>query len=115
MSKSSKAVAPAQSALPVTQLAFICGKPLAEAQASLEEIFLNTANAEKQMARGEEARDAADAVLLDWLTQWHEVEGKPVKMRQPKMTMASEPLLEDGKPIMVFVPIGYDEFRQVMD
>ena len=115
MSKANKAVAPAQSAVPATQLAFICGKPLAEAQASLEEIFGLTADAEKMITRGDEQRDRADGLLLDWLTQWHEVDGKLVKMRQPKLTMAGEPIKQDGKPVTVYVPISYDEFRQVME
>ena len=113
MSKANQAVAPAQSAVvaPVVQL--VCGKPLAEAQASIEEIFLASSNAEKQILRGTDARDAADALLLDWVTQWHEVDGKMVKMRKQKTTMSGEPVREDGKPVMVFVPISYPEYLQV--
>jgi hypothetical protein len=114
MSKANQAVAPAQSAIPATTLETVCGKTLVEAQASLEEIFLSTANAEKQMVRGEEARDAADALLLDWVTQWHEVDGKMVKMRKPKTDVLGNPVLEDGKPIMVYVPISYPEYKQVL-
>jgi hypothetical protein len=114
MSKANQAVAPAQSAIPATTLEVVCGKSLVEAQASLEEIFLSTANAEKQMVRGEEARDAADALLLDWVTQWHEVDGKLVKMRAPKLDSLGNPVLQDNKPVMVYVPISYPEYKQVL-
>jgi hypothetical protein len=114
MSKANQAVAPVQSAIPATELAFIAGKPLAEAQASLEEIFGLAADAEKMIMRGDEQRDRADALLLDWVTQWHEVDGKLVKMRKPKTNMAGETIMEDGKPVMVYVPITYPEYRQVV-
>jgi hypothetical protein len=52
--------------------------------------------------------------LLDWVTQWHEVDGKMVKMRKPKTNMSGEPILQDGKPVMVYVPITYPEYRQVV-
>jgi hypothetical protein len=66
------------------------------------------------MSRGQEARDAADALLLDWLCQWETVDGKSVKMRRAKCDIKGEPVLDDkGKPIMVFVPISYPEYLQV--
>jgi hypothetical protein len=92
----------------------ICGRSLVEAQASLEEIFENTADAEKLMSRGADARDAADALLLDWVCQWESVDGKSVKMRRAKCDMSGSPVLDkDGKAIMVFVPIAYPEYIQV--
>lgn len=115
MSKANQAVAPAQSAIPATTVESICGKSLIEAQSSLEEIFLSTSNAEKLLTRGLEARDQADALLLDWVTQWHEVDGKMVKMRQPKLNALGEPVKDkDGKPVMVYVPISYPEYKQVL-
>lgn len=113
MKTANQAVAPAQSAIPATTVETIGGKPLVEAQSTLEEIFESTANAEKQMARGIEARDAADALLLDWVTLWEEVNGKSVKMRKAKLDIAGNPVLQDNKPIMVFAPISYPEYLQV--
>jgi len=105
--------APAQSAVG-SVVEMICGRSLVEAQSSLEEIFGNAADAEKLMSRGQEARDAADALLLDWLCQWETVDGKSVKMRRAKCDIKGEPVLDDkGKPIMVFVPISYPEYLQV--
>ena len=111
--QASQAVAvPAQSAVG-SVVESICGRSLVEAQASLEEIFESAADAEKLMSRGADARDAADALLLDWLCQWETVDGKSVKMRRAKTDMAGSPVLKDGKPIMAFVPIAYPEFLQV--
>jgi hypothetical protein len=106
-------VAPAKSAIG-SVVEMICGRSLAEAQASLEEIFETSATAEKQMARGEEARDVADANLLDWVSQWETVDGKSVKMRRQAVDIDGKPKLDkDGKPVMVFVPIAYPEYLQV--
>lgn len=105
-------VVPAQSAIG-SVVEMICGRSLVEAQSSLEEIFGNAADAEKLMSRGQDARDAADALLLDWLCQWETVDGKSVKMRRAKCDIKGEPVLKDGKPIMAFVPIAYPEFLQV--
>lgn len=114
MSKASKAVAPAQSAIPAMEVAYIGGKPLAEAQASLEEIFGLTAEAEKLIVRGDEQRDRADALLLDWVTQWHEVDGKMVKVRRVKTDILGNPVKDqEGNDIMVFAPIPYPEYLQV--
>ena len=104
--------APAQSAVG-SVVEMICGRSLAEAQASLEEIFGNAADAEKLMSRGEDARDAADALLLDWVSQWETVDGKSAKIRRAKTDMAGSPVLKDGKPVMAFVPIAYPEYLQV--
>ena len=105
--------APATSAVG-SVVEMICGRSLVEAQASLEEIFENTADAEKLMSRGADARDAADALLLDWVCQWESVDGKSVKMRRAKCDMSGSPVLDkDGKAIMVFVPIAYPEYIQV--
>jgi hypothetical protein len=103
---------PAQSAVG-SVVEMICGRSLVEAQASLEEIFESAADAEKLMSRGADARDAADALLLDWVCQWETVDGKSVKMRRAKTDMTGSPVLKDGKPIMAFVPIAYPEFLQV--
>ena len=106
-------VAPAKSAIG-SVVEMICGRSLAEAQASLEEIFETSATAEKQMARGEEARDVADANLLDWVSQWETVDGKSVKMRRQAVDIDGKGKLDkDGKPVMVFVPIAYPEYLQV--
>ena len=104
--------APAQSAVG-SVVEMICGRSLVEAQSSLEEIFGNTADAEKLMSRGEDARDAADALLLDWVSQWETVDGKSIKIRRAKCDMKGEPVLKDGKPVMVFAPIAYPEYLQV--
>lgn len=105
--------APAQSAVG-SVVEMICGRSLVEAQASLEEIFESAADAEKLMSRGQDARDAADALLLDWLCQWETVDGKSVKMRRAKCDMSGSPVLDkEGKQIMVFVPIAYPEYLQV--
>jgi hypothetical protein len=105
------AVAPAQSALALTTIG---GKSLVEAQASLEEIFEHSANAEKQINRGEGERDRADALLLDWVTMSEIVDGKSVKVRGPKLDMSGNPVNDkDGKPIIVFKPISYPEYLQV--
>jgi len=104
--------APASSAVG-SVVEMICGRSLVEAQASLEEIFESAADAEKLMSRGADARDAADALLLDWVCQWETVDGKSVKMRRAKTDMTGSPVLKDGKPIMAFVPIAYPEFLQV--
>jgi hypothetical protein len=104
---------PAQSAVG-SVVEMICGRSLVEAQASLEEIFESAADAEKLMSRGADARDAADALLLDWVCQWETVDGKSVKMRRAKCDMSGSPVLDkDGKQIMVFVPIAYPEYLQV--
>jgi hypothetical protein len=92
----------------------ICGRSLVEAQSSLEEIFTQTAEAEKLVAKGEDARDAADALLLDWLCQWETVDGKSIKMRRARCDIKGEPVLKDGKPEMAFVPISYPEYKQVI-
>ena len=106
-------VAPAKSAIG-SVVEMICGRSLVEAQASLEEIFKTSATAEKQMARGEEARDVADSNLLDWVSQWETVNGKSVKMRRQAVDIDGKPKLDkDGKPVMVFVPIAYPEYLQV--
>jgi hypothetical protein len=111
--KATQAVtAPAQSAVG-SVVEMICGRSLVEAQASLEEIFESAADAEKLMSRGADARDAADALLLDWVCQWETVDGKSVKMRRAKTDMTGSPVLKDGKPIMAFVPIAYPEYLQV--
>lgn len=105
--------APATSAVG-SAVEMICGRSLVEAQASLEEIFESAADAEKLMSRGADARDAADALLLDWVCQWETVDGKSVKMRRAKCDMSGSPVLDkDGKQIMVFVPISYPEYLQV--
>lgn len=105
------AVAPAQSALALTTIG---GKSLVEAQATLEAIFEHTANAEKQIGRGNEERDRADANLLDWVTMCEVVDGKSVKVRGPKLDMSGNPVNDkDGKPIIVFKPISYPEYLQV--
>lgn len=105
--------APAQSAVG-SVVEMICGRSLIEAQASLEEIFESSAVAEKQMARGEEARDVADSNLLDWVSQWETVDGKSMKMRRQAVDIDGKPKLDkDGKPVMVFVPIAYPEYLQV--
>jgi hypothetical protein len=104
--------APAQSAVG-SVVEMICGRSLVEAQASLEEIFESAADAEKLMSRGADARDAADALLLDWVCQWETVDGKAVKVRRAKCDIKGEPVLKDGKPVMVFVPIAYPEYLQV--
>ena len=104
--------APATSAVG-SAVEMICGRSLVEAQSSLEEIFGNSADAEKLMSRGQDARDAADALLLDWLCQWETVDGKSVKMRRAKCDIKGEPVLKDGKPVMAFVPIAYPEYLQV--
>lgn len=111
--KATQAVtAPAQSAVG-SVVESICGRSLVEAQSSLEEIFETSADAEKLMSRGQDARDAADALLLDWLCQWETVDGKSVKMRRAKCDMSGSPVLKDGKPVMAFVPISYPEYLQV--
>lgn len=111
--KANQAVtAPASSAVG-SAVEMICGRSLVEAQSSLEEIFGNTADAEKLMSRGEDARDAADALLLDWVSQWETVDGKSIKIRRAKCDMQGEPVLKDGKPVMVFVPIAYPEYLQI--
>ena len=105
--------APATSAVG-SVVEMICGRSLGEAQSSLGEIFAQTAEAEKLVVKGEDARDAADALLLDWLCQWETVGGKSVKMRRAKCDMSGSPVLDkDGKQIMVFVPIAYPEYLQV--
>ena len=107
--------APAQSAVG-SVVEMICGRSLVEAQASLGEIFNKTAEAEKLVVKGEDARDAADALLLDWLCQWETVDGKSIKMRRAKCDMSGSPVLDkDGKQIMVFVPISYPEYKQVIE
>jgi len=111
--KANQAVtAPAQSAVG-TAVEMVAGRSLVEAQASLEEIFESTANGEKMLARGEEIVSQADALLLDWLTVWETVDGKQVKSRTARLDMSGEPVLKDGKPVMVFVPIAYPEYLQV--
>lgn len=111
--KANQAVtAPAQSAVG-TAVEMVAGRSLVEAQASLEEIFESTANGEKMLARGEEIVNQADALLLDWLTVWETVDGKQVKSRTARLDMSGEPVLKDGKPVMVFVPIAYPEYLQV--
>jgi len=104
---------PAQSAVG-SVVEMICGRSLVEAQSSLEEIFTQTAEAEKLVAKGEDARDAADALLLDWLCQWETVDGKSIKMRRARCDIKGEPVLKDGKPEMAFVPISYPEYKQVI-
>ncbi len=113
--KANQAVtAPATSAVG-SAVEMICGRSLVEAQSSLEEIFTQTAEAEKLVVKGEDARDAADALLLDWLCQWETVDGKSAKMRRAKCDINGEPVLDDkGKPIMVLVPISYPEYKQVI-
>lgn len=105
-------VAPVQSAIG-TAVEMVAGRSLVEAQASLEEIFVSTAHGEKLMAKGEAQVQQADALLLDWLTMWETVDGKSVKSRTAKLDMAGAPVLKDGKPVMVFVPIAYPEYLQV--
>ena len=105
--------APAQSAVG-SVVEMICGRSLVEAQSSLEEIFTQTAEAEKLVVKGEDARDAADALLLDWLCQWETVDGKSIKMRRARCDIKGEPVLKDGKPEMAFVPISYPEYKQVI-
>ena len=105
--------APATSAVG-SVVEMICGRSLVEAQSSLEEIFTQTAEAEKLVAKGEDARDAADALLLDWLCQWETVDGKSIKMRRARCDIKGEPVLKDGKPEMAFVPISYPEYKQVI-
>ena len=105
--------APATSAVG-SVVEMICGRSLVEAQASLEEIFTQTAEAEKLVVKGEDARDAADALLLDWVCQWETVDGKLVKMRRARCDIKGEPVLKDGKPEMAFVPIAYPEYKQVI-
>jgi hypothetical protein len=104
--------APAQSAVG-SVVEMICGRSLVEAQASLEEIFESTSNGEKMMARGESQVQQADALLLDWLTQFESVDGKQVKMRTARLDIEGKPVLKEGKPVMVFVPIAYPEYLQV--
>ena len=107
--------APAQSAVGVA-VDSVCGRSLAEAQSSLEQIFAQTAEAEKLMAKGEDARDQADALLLDWLCQWETIDGKSVKMRREQVDSKGEKVLDkDGKPVMVFVPISYPEYKKVIE
>jgi hypothetical protein len=111
--KATQAVtAPVQSAVG-SAVEMVAGRSLVEAQASLEEIFESTANGEKMLARGEEIVNQADALLLDWLTVWESVDGKQVKARTAKLDMAGAPVLKEGKPVMVFVPIAYPEYLQV--
>jgi hypothetical protein len=105
--------APATSAVG-SVVEMICGRSLVEAQSSLEEIFTQTAEAEKLVVKGEDARDAADALLLDWLCQWETVDGKSIKMRRARCDIKGEPVLKDGKPEMAFVPIPYPEYKQVI-
>jgi len=105
-------VAPVQSAIG-SAVDMVAGRSLVEAQAALEDIFDVTAEAEKLMEKGEAARDVADANLLDWLTVWESVDGKPVKQRQPRVDALGEAVLKEGKPVMVFVPIAYPEYLQV--
>ena len=104
--------APVQSAVG-SAVEMVAGRSLVEAQAALEDIFGATAEAEKLMEKGEAARDVADANLLDWLTQFESVDGKQVKARTAKLDMAGAPVLKEGKPVMVFVPIAYPEYLQV--
>jgi len=112
--KATQAVtAPAQSAVG-SAVEMVAGRSLAEAQASLEEIFQSTSNGEKMMARGEEQVQQADALLLDWLTVWETVDGKQVKARTARLDIEGKPVTDqDGKPVMVFVPIPYPEYLQV--
>jgi len=105
-------VAPVQSAIG-SAVEMVAGRSLVEAQASLEEIFVSTAHGEKLMAKGEAQVQQADALLLDWLTTWETVDGKSVKSRTAKLDMAGAPVLKEGKPVMVFVPIAYPEYLQV--
>ena len=105
-------VAPVQSAVG-SAVETVAGRSLVEAQASLEEIFVSTAHGEKLMAKGEAQVQQADALLLDWLTTWESVDGKQVKARTARLDMSGEPVLKDGKPVMVFVPIAYPEYLQV--
>ena len=105
-------VAPVQSAIG-TAVEMVAGRSLVEAQSSLDEIFESTANGEKLMARGEAQVQQADALLLDWLTQFETVDGKQVKMRTARLDIEGQPVLKEGKPIMVFVPIAYPEYLQV--
>jgi hypothetical protein len=104
--------APVQSAVG-SAVEMVAGRSLVEAQASLEEIFESTSNGEKMMARGESQVQQADALLLDWLTQFESVDGKQVKMRTARLDIEGKPVLKEGKPVMVFVPIAYPEYLQV--
>jgi hypothetical protein len=105
-------VAPVQSAIG-TAVEMVAGRTLVEAQTSLDEIFESTANGEKLMARGEAQVQQADALLLDWLTQFESVDGKQVKARTARLDIEGQPVLKEGKPVMVFVPIAYPEYLQV--
>ena len=105
-------VVPVQSAIG-TAVEMVAGRSLVEAQTSLDEIFESTANGEKLMARGEAQVQQADALLLDWLTQFESVDGKQVKVRTARLDIEGQPVLTEGKPVMVFVPIAYPEYLQV--
>jgi hypothetical protein len=105
-------VAPVQSAVG-SAVEMVAGRTLVEAQTSLDEIFESTANGEKLMARGEAQVQQADALLLDWLTQFESVDGKQVKARTARLDIEGQPVLKEGKPVMVFVPIAYPEYLQV--
>lgn len=105
-------VAPVQSAVG-SAVEMVAGRTLVEAQASLDEIFESTANGEKLMARGQSQVEQADALLLDWLTQFESVDGKQVKARTARLDIEGQPVLKEGKPVMVFVPIAYPEYLQV--
>lgn len=105
-------VAPVQSAIG-SAVETVAGRSLVEAQASLEEIFVSTAHGEKLMAKGEAQVQQADALLLDWLTQFESVDGKQVKARTARLDIEGQPVLKEGKPVMVFVPIAYPEYLQV--
>ena len=105
-------VVPVQSAIG-TAVEMVAGRSLVEAQTSLDEIFESTANGEKLMARGEAQVQQADALLLDWLTQFESVDGKQVKVRTARLDIEGQPVLKEGKPVMVFVPIAYPEYLQV--
>lgn len=111
--KANQAVtAPVQSAVG-SAVEMVAGRTLVEAQASLDEIFESTANGEKLMARGQSQVEQADSLLLDWLTAWETVDGKQIKSRAARLDIEGQPVLKEGKPVMVFVPIAYPEYLQV--
>jgi hypothetical protein len=93
----------------------VAGRSLVEAQASLEEIFESTAEAEKMLARGEGEAARELRMLTFGLADSLGVGRRQASQTasRPRVDALGEAVLKEGKPVMVFVPIAYPEYLQV--